>query len=731
MKKTVVIFLAVAFLLTGCVEKVEEAAENRAPVALISSPKDGSLFYINDSIIFSANGSFDPEGEDVVFTWDFGDGNEGHGKVVKHAYNTTGEYIIVLYATDGKKNSTYSTSVKIIEKNSVPVAVISCPEMGYVGNVIIFSAENSTDPDGDELYYLWDFGDGTVGSGIKYKHIYANDGNYTVRLIVSDGRLSSVATDNISISPKKTSWSISIRANTYQNIVGEDIEFSTSSYGIDMEYINISWNFGDGATAYGQNVTHIYNKSGDYEVICTGEYMGDKQSSSLKISILPTANIYIKWNTTLGAYIVSFTSNINKEYLRVYVHDLTENITDAEPKIERINDSTFKVIPFIYPKVGHVIEIEVYYKWLKVGNRTIEIFREITYPSNKSVKKYHISMNDSTESNDGTQTSMISMKGTMILNSDGEKAIRTIEINSGKFMIKSTTIGYAAEMCVTIVSGYERSVIEYGVDVESKGVMNFSAIHRIIMGDIKIVELMSNGTTETENDSKINEYIMGEGTYLGEKMTVTTKTIGRCLHANGDGKIFPCIINLVNTTLHFTYQKQDVKISYIIINETKVWKVAYEDMYDNEEIYKEYVERSYYISDGKMILFHEKRGKMYLDSNGDGKYNPDPKEKNVLDLISLVVVPRLLLPGDETSFKDNNTKITFKAENLGEYKTSERVYKCVYTSIYIEYNDEKVGGGRYIQSYEVGSEGLMLYVDVWYEINLNDSTRKCDAYFIL
>ncbi len=51
---------------------------------------------------FSAEGSYDPDGEILSYDWDFGDGNNDSGPIVSHEYRSEGEYIVSLTATDDK-----------------------------------------------------------------------------------------------------------------------------------------------------------------------------------------------------------------------------------------------------------------------------------------------------------------------------------------------------------------------------------------------------------------------------------------------------------------------------------------------------------------------------------------------------------------------------------------------------------------------------------------------------
>jgi hypothetical protein len=55
-------------------------------------------------------------------------------------------------------------------------------------------ATGFTDPDGDDLQYSWEFGDGLTGSGARTTHTFAAEGTFTPRVKVSDGKKSVSAT---------------------------------------------------------------------------------------------------------------------------------------------------------------------------------------------------------------------------------------------------------------------------------------------------------------------------------------------------------------------------------------------------------------------------------------------------------------------------------------------------------------------------------------------------------
>lgn len=80
-----------------------------------------------------------------------------------------------------------NTIERIVEANDrAPVAATDGPYVGIEGSSVTLDASGSTDPDGDALTYEWSFGDGAEGTGARPVHTYADNGNYQVRVIVTD-----------------------------------------------------------------------------------------------------------------------------------------------------------------------------------------------------------------------------------------------------------------------------------------------------------------------------------------------------------------------------------------------------------------------------------------------------------------------------------------------------------------------------------------------------------------
>ncbi len=167
--------------LTGCLDE----PDNEPPRAIFET--EVSQVNVGDVVSFDATNSSDKDGSITSYHWDFGDGDETLGKTAIHIYDQFGVFNVTLTVTDdlGKK----SIYVQTIVVNALPRAVIGAePEVQYIEDAIAFSAEHSTDPDGNLASYMWDFGDGNSSTQPNPMHTYGDVGSYMVTLTVTDNR---------------------------------------------------------------------------------------------------------------------------------------------------------------------------------------------------------------------------------------------------------------------------------------------------------------------------------------------------------------------------------------------------------------------------------------------------------------------------------------------------------------------------------------------------------------
>ena len=92
---------------------------------------------------------------------------------------------------DDNGGSSYNPPPSNPDENNPPVAQIGGPYTGYVNYSVLFNASNSTDPDGNNLRYRWDFNNDSTWDtnwteNATTNWTYPTIGNYTLHLEVQD-----------------------------------------------------------------------------------------------------------------------------------------------------------------------------------------------------------------------------------------------------------------------------------------------------------------------------------------------------------------------------------------------------------------------------------------------------------------------------------------------------------------------------------------------------------------
>jgi PKD repeat protein len=260
--------------------------ENESPVAsFIYSPTNPA---INEEIYFNASDSYDPDGTIISYEWDFGDNSTDSGSTVTHQYSSSGTYTVHLRVTDNSGNTGSTTKDVTVSTSQSPTAVfIYSPSNPEVGENVYFNASESTDPDGTITSYQWDFGDGSLGSGITITHSFSDSGTYTVILTVTDDKGNQANVSKTVTVSENSAPTASFVYSPSKPKVNETVYFNASaSSDPDGTIDNYEWDFGDGSKGSTVSSSHQYTTSGTYTVVLVvTDNSGNKTSTSQTVTV--------------------------------------------------------------------------------------------------------------------------------------------------------------------------------------------------------------------------------------------------------------------------------------------------------------------------------------------------------------------------------------------------------------------------------------------------------------
>lgn len=288
-------------------------------------------------------------GENLTYSWDFGDGSTSTEENPVHSYNA-GDYWVTLTVNNGTCSSQLTLPLWAGDVNEVWYPD-SCQALFYTiydtANVVQFiDMSYST---GQIIERHWDFGDGseayTVASPI---HQYADTGVYTVTYdIIDENGYYSEYTQDVYITANADSCLLffpdtigGTKAVTakFHNLTGDD--------GSDWV-----WNFGDskatykGAKGY---ITHEYTNPGQYHVTAINS-KGEGYAQDIEVgndgTVLLLKGYAIKGNTSalnkVEAENIKTYPNPATEVLNIRVLDNNSNVTIFAANGQKVLDKNY------------------------------------------------------------------------------------------------------------------------------------------------------------------------------------------------------------------------------------------------------------------------------------------------------------------------------------------------------------------------------------------------------
>lgn len=249
---------------------------------------------LNDAFYFSANYPA------TSYLWDFGDATSSAAENPSHAYTTPGNKRVILTATNPCGGSNKDT----LYVNVASSGLNANANFNLWPNPACPNSVISMDSWASGTGYLWDLGDGTTSTQRSVQNFYTTNGNYNVKLIVTNG-----CGDKDTVTQVLT-VSASSGMNNYVNISfdnvngnpdtmkvcpGSTVNLRNNSGTSEGKY-SFLWKFGDGSTATTKNASHKYTAVGNHKVVLIITNSCGKSDSASKIVVV---NANLKPNAQL------------------------------------------------------------------------------------------------------------------------------------------------------------------------------------------------------------------------------------------------------------------------------------------------------------------------------------------------------------------------------------------------------------------------------------------------
>jgi len=237
---------------------VRAVAPNQAPVAVASADTTSGNAPL--SVVFSAEGSYDPDGFIGNIEWRFSDGGMYYGGTAYHTFTTVGTHTAQVTVYDSRGGTgTATVTIVVGGVNQPPVAnATATPTSGNAPLTVAFSSAGSSDPDGAIKSYQWSFGDafGYTSNEPNPTYSYGYAGTYTATLTVTDNNnVSSTDIVVITVSPDPATAVRSTAVNLSASLRGSKVKVTGqvvvkdgTGAALSGASVSATWTLPNGAT---------------------------------------------------------------------------------------------------------------------------------------------------------------------------------------------------------------------------------------------------------------------------------------------------------------------------------------------------------------------------------------------------------------------------------------------------------------------------------------------------
>lgn len=224
----------------------------------ITVSKPSAQFIINkqiaclrDTVRFQSN----PFGDSLFFRWDFGDGTTGNTQDPTHVYRYNDTFSVTLMVRDTNGCRDTFTRKNLVEINQ-PVARFAMSDSSALCPPLLVKFDDHSLK--NIRKWNWDFGDNSGSFLQNPRHNYTRAGKYTVRLIVTNQR---GCKDTLVKNQAVQIGGPAIRYKINPDRGCQPLKVNFAAFD-KKDVREIVWDFGDGFTAKGDTVSHLYNSPG-------------------------------------------------------------------------------------------------------------------------------------------------------------------------------------------------------------------------------------------------------------------------------------------------------------------------------------------------------------------------------------------------------------------------------------------------------------------------------------
>ncbi len=278
-------------------------------------------------------------------------------------------------STDFRDFATPTPGANNLSDNIAPVAKLTCPSSGSIGQSLVFDGSQSADSDGSIVNYEFDFGDQSQkvsGPQSVVSHSFSSGGFYTVTLTVTDnGGLKNSTSCGVSVSDPSSPAVVIIKpVNNKQVTQGENVAFlidATPSSGRSISkvelYVEGNLIGTDSSAPYEFSYTIPQNTPTNSTI----QYYAKATDNQNSVGLSETRNLNVKNDPPVASFTAVVSGTLRVALDATSSTDTETQASELQVRWDFENDGlwdtgwdTKKVLEHTYPSEGtYTIKMEV------------------------------------------------------------------------------------------------------------------------------------------------------------------------------------------------------------------------------------------------------------------------------------------------------------------------------------------------------------------------------------